>query len=499
MRLIFGTAFCFATACAPHVVPHEWTPPAQGLPPLRAAPAWTASERARLAGSLRERFSSDIFDSGGVAVVAQDGSVLFGQRAKSPVTPASTLKLVVGAVSLNLLGPAHRFETTFASLDGPDAIGVMHGPLWLIGGGDPWLASDDLRGGVGVLVREGVRRIEGGIVVDDAAFAGPEQNPRWEPDDLVEDYAAGSSAISLDQGTVEFHVIPGVPGTAATVKIEPPNSNVAISGSIRTVGAGADTDLSIDRKADPDPPGKPIGEPNRNAFVVDGSIPSGDEQKFWKPVLGFGYYVGGALAGMLAQRNVYLTGGLHVGAVPVAAKTLWTHRSQPLAVLLHDMLVESNNHTAEQLLRIVGEGDGHAGTSTSGIAVERHELRRLGVWADSMRVYDGSGLAPSDRIAALTLAELVAAESRGPQRDAFVRSLPLVGEEGTVRHHDVNSALGRARAKSGHIQNVNALAGTIQTRHHGRVSFAFIVNDPRCDADVVTQAQDRAMDLLADS
>ena len=484
--------------CHPHVTPHgpsPATPVAGSQAPLPPAPRWTALQRAQLSRTLADTFASDIFDSGGLVVVAQDGSVLFGRRARAPVTPASTLKLVVGAVALNALGAQHRFETSFVALDVPDAIGVLHGPLWLIGGGDPWLASNDLRGGVGVLRRAGLTRVEGGLIVDDGAFSGPEQNPRWDPSDLVEDYAAGSSAISLDQGTVEFHVIPGAPGSAATVKIEPPNEAVGVSGSIRTVGPGYDTDLSIERKVE-----ESLRKvPARNTFVVDGSIPAGDEQTFWKPVLGFGHYVAGAVAGMLAQRGIGLTGGVHVGPAPLAATSLWTHRSPPLAMILREMLVESNNHTAEQLLRIIGESDGRAGTSESGVAVEEKELRRLGVPVDRMRVFDGSGLAPSDRIPALTLAELLAAELRGPARDVFLRSLPLVGIEGTVRHHILTDALGRARAKSGHIENVNALAGTVATRHHGRVAFAFIVNDPRCDADVVTEAQDRALEALADS
>src|SRR5208283_2422179 len=125
------------------------------------------------------------------------------------------------------------------------------------------------------------------------------------------------------------------------------------------------------------------------------------------------------------------------------------------------------------------------------------ELSKFGVPRDGLRVYDGSGLAPGDRIMPLTLAKLIAAVTRGPLGDIYVRSLPLVGMEGTVKHHDLHEALGRARAKSGHIENVNGLAGTVQTAHHGRVAFAFILNDPRADADVVYEEEDRVLDRLA--
>jgi D-alanyl-D-alanine carboxypeptidase/D-alanyl-D-alanine-endopeptidase (penicillin-binding protein 4) len=99
----------------------------------------------------------------------------------------------------------------------------------------------------------------------------------------------------------------------------------------------------------------------------------------------------------------------------------------------------------------------------------------------------------------LTLAKLLAAEVRAPYGDTFVRSLPRVGVEGTVKNHVLHAALGRTRAKSGHIEGVNALAGIVQTKHHGRVAFAFVVNDENATADIVYQEMDAALDALAAS
>ena len=442
---------------------------------------------------------SSIFDDAitrsatGLAVVAGDGSTLFARRATVPVAPASTLKLVVAASALDLLGPKYRFQTRFVSSIPQEPVGMLKGDLWLVGGGDPTLTSDDLRRGVGTLYRSGIRQIDGSLFIDDTAFAGPEQNPRWDPDDLGYDYAAGTSAISVDEDTVEFDVAPNPGGGDATIKVVPDNDSITFDGQIRTVGAGSDSELTIERK--PDVPGK-NREPH-NEYFVDGYIAQGETQKFYKPVLGLPGYVGGAVASMLAARDITVAGGYRAGAAPAGATVLWDHRSATLDTIVRQMLVESDNHIAETLLRIIGEGGGHPGTDGAGIAVEEHELAKLGVPRDRMTVYDGSGLAPSDRIMPLSLAKLLSAEARGPGGDLFVRSLPLVGVEGTVKHHDLHAALGRARAKSGHIENVNGLAGTIATAHHGRVAFAFVVNDPRANADVVYEEEDRALDALA--
>jgi D-alanyl-D-alanine carboxypeptidase/D-alanyl-D-alanine-endopeptidase (penicillin-binding protein 4) len=431
-------------------------------------------------------FNDEIFaHSGALAILAADGSVLYSHRANVPMTPASTLKLVVAATALDLFGPQHRFETSFVVLDEPGPDGVLHGSLWLVGGGDPLLTSDDLRGGVGALRRLGIRQIDGPVIVDDGAFAGPEQNSRWDPGDLEEGYAAATSALSLDQGTVEFHVVPTVPGRPARVTIDPPNDDITIDGTIQT---GWTTDLTIKRRA---------GDAS-NAFVVDGTVGPGAMQKYWKPVLGIPSYVGGALVALLAQQKIVVTGGAQNGTSPLVGETLWLHRSQPLAAIVGEMLVHSNNHSAEQLLRLIGERSGRPGTDEAGLAFERSELRRLGVLHPHMTAYDGSGLAPSDKIASLALAQVIAAALRGPNRGAFLLSLPRVALEGTVRYHELHAALGRARAKSGHLRDVNALAGTVQTHAHGRVAFAFLVNDPRSESQAVYKAQDRALDALAE-
>jgi serine-type D-Ala-D-Ala carboxypeptidase/endopeptidase (penicillin-binding protein 4) len=474
---------CALAACA-HAGGNARAPQRAARAAATPAP-WTADDREAARRALGRVFADPILAQAGLVVLPAHGAPLFARNAFVPMVPASSLKVVVAATALGTLGPAHRFTTTFESLATPGPDGTVAGPLFLVGGGDPILRSADLAAGVGVLAKAGIKRIAGDLIVDATAFAGPEQNAAWDPADLGQDYASGSSAISLDWDVAQFRVTPGAVGEAAAVTLVPPNRNVGFTGSI---GTGYSTELGIDRLA--------AGAPERNEFAAHGQIAAGVAQSFYVPVLGIPWFAGGAVAEMLRARAIDLTGTVRAGSSPLGGVTLWTHRSPPLGALLHQMLVYSDNHVAEQLLHAVGAQGSHAGTDASGLHVEHVWLTRAGI-GGGVDVADGSGLSPHDRIPSYVLASVVARAIDGRDGPVFLHALPVVGIEGTVRYHRLHAALGRARAKSGHIEGVNALVGTLETRRHGRVTFAFVVNDPRCNADAVTLAQDGALDSLA--
>ncbi len=444
------------------------------------APPWSAAALHDLQSRLATALADPTLQSSGIAIVDANARPLFVRREHQPYVPASTFKVLAAISALETFGPQFRFVTTLKSLDDP-ADGVVNGNLWLVGSGDPTLTSDDLRAATGAVYRSGARRVDGALVADASAFAGPEVNPAWEPDDLQYDYAAGTSALSVDGGTVEFHVVPTTSGAAAHIEVRPPGDAVHIGGSVVTSYA---TELSIQRA------------PAQNQFTFDGRVAVGAEQSFYRPVTDLPMYAGRVERALLTQRGIAVRDGVRTGVAPLGGHVLWEHRSAPLAVILREMLFVSNNHYAEQLLRAVGAERG-IGTEASGGAVERSLLARDGVPQAGLRIVDGSGLAPSDRIAPISIATFLARTAAQPIGATLFSALPRVGIEGTVRRRQLTAGLGRTRAKSGHIENVNALVGYVQTRRHGRIAFAFMVNDPRADDGSVDTGIDRALDVLA--
>ncbi len=237
-----------------------------------------------------------------------------------------------------------------------------------------------------------------------------------------------------------------------------------------------------------------------NAMSIDGDtiesqkIVGGIQERFWTPVHDVPRYAAAIIEQMLRQR------GISTGARPIVARSpldslvLWDHRSATLRALETHMLFFSDNHYAEQLLRTLGGEGGATADDAGGLAVERNFLSERGIPNPGLRLDDGSGLSGENRVAGITLARILSdAQLRGGDSSLYLL-LPQGGRQGTLRDYDFTTALGRVRAKSGHISGVSSLAGYANTARHGRVAFAFLINGSPGDPDAAIV---RAVDRLA--
>ena len=88
----------------------------------------------------------------------------------------------------------------------------------------------------------------------------------------------------------------------------------------------------------------------------------------------------------------------------------------------------------ETALVHLGTVDGRIGTSARGARVVLAELRAARIPIAGVRLVDGSGLSSLDRITAEALVGVIRAGLENPRiRDAFVGSLAVAGQNGTLR------------------------------------------------------------------
>jgi len=151
------------------------------------------------------------------------------------VNPASTMKLVTTYAALELLGPTHQWRTEFYG-DGPLKNGVLHGNLYLKGGGDPklnmeklWLMMRDLRA-------NGVQQISGDLVLDRSHFNQP-QLPSFNDDggDPNKPFLVGPDSLLVNLKAVRM--ITRTSGGKVSVMMEPPLTNVRIDNKVKALGA----------------------------------------------------------------------------------------------------------------------------------------------------------------------------------------------------------------------------------------------------------------------
>lgn len=183
----------------------------------------------------------------------------------------------------------------------------------------------------------------------------------------------------------------------------------------------------------------------------------------WSPEI-VGQY--SAMPPKTPKPQVVIGGQVQVATVPIPKKfSLLRHHSLPLAQILKEMNIYSNNEMAEIL------------TISLGGPQQRSQLAAqfAGVPLDEVQLVNGSGLGVENRISPRAVCTMLMAVDRflQPHQLSVEDIFPVAGREhrGTMQARKL--PLGTA-IKTGTLNNVSALAGKMPTRDRGLVWFAII-------------------------
>jgi D-alanyl-D-alanine carboxypeptidase/D-alanyl-D-alanine-endopeptidase (penicillin-binding protein 4) len=127
-----------------------------------------------------------------VLVLDAEGNELVAQNADEPFVPASVTKIVTAWLAMEVLGGDYRFETRFY-LDDKRV-------LYVRGGGDPFLISEELAPLATELVAAVGKEPITGIVLDPSYYPSNLRIPGIE--DTGEAYDALNSALAVNFNTV---------------------------------------------------------------------------------------------------------------------------------------------------------------------------------------------------------------------------------------------------------------------------------------------------------
>jgi len=199
----------------------------------------------------------------------------------------------------------------------------------------------------------------------------------------------------------------------------------------------------------------------------------------------------------LVRAGVTVHRGTALGVAPEDAVPLAEVQSKPVSSLVDFMDRNSDNFTAEMLMKEVGAVAGTAGTTAAGLRVTRGLLSAAGIPLTGVRMVDGSGLSLDDRWTPAALAALLRTMWHDPDVGPDLRAaLPIAGKTGTLADRmRKGAAHGVVRAKTGTTDNSSALSGFVGDRY----VFSVVENGWPVWTTNAESSQDRFADVLASS
>ncbi|MFO1518327.1 MAG: D-alanyl-D-alanine carboxypeptidase [bacterium] len=296
--------------------------------------------------------------NGGVYAEGANGKTLFDYQGNTSFMPASTLKLVTGLASLELLGKDYRFKTDFY---------MDHaGNLYVKGYGDPYLVSEELDQISGLLKSKGVKNVAA-IILDPSYFEEikvPGVSASLNP------YDALNSALSANFNTIFVN--------KKGAQVESAEAQTPMTDLTRTLAEKA-----------------PQGKSRINlAAHPDESL----------------LYVGHLLKAFLEVQGIKVSGPVQKGLVKGDARLIYQHvSSKSLEQVVQAMMKYSTNFIANQLFLTIGaEKMGPPASLAKGKKVVTEFLKTKLNLTD-FNIEEGSGISRQNKITPYQLVKVLRA------------------------------------------------------------------------------------------
>ena len=436
---------------------------------------WSALRQAGIA-SANVGLMAQSVDDGAAPLVSHNEARVF--------TLASTTKLVTTLAALDTLGSGFRWQTR-AYLLGPLKDGVLHGDLLIVGGGDARLSTTDLAQWFARMQQQGLKAIEGNIVINRGAFQTRATDHAGTPiPSKSNPHHAWPEALMLDEGVLTIEVSAPDPARpdALVLSMKPRLDGVEFLDltQVRRVKCSAVREPLSASLEELYRPMRVLvqGEwaPGCSSARLQIATPPGS--RFAPLAIAAAWRdAGGALAGQVVQpESAYAPASLVKGSKPFSV-----HQSALLPSLLRDMNKWSNNLMARHLMLSLSKGF-PARPATLPEARKRMAewLNKRGLSQADLSVDNGSGLSHDEKGRALALVQLLRQAWHGPHARELLRSLPVAGEDGTMSMRLTSSiAKGKAYLKTGTLTDTRAVAGYVQARSGKTYAVAAIINDPK--------------------
>ncbi len=362
------------------------------------------------------------------------------------------------------------------------------------------------------LVQHGLKYIDGDVVADDSYFVFERYGEGWSQDDLVREWGAPVSALTINDNLIFVNIMPADrPGDRAFLNITPFADYYHVDNRVMTTPQGTGPRaIYINR------------EPGSNQLSLWGNIPQ-DDPGFSEALaiddpaeftaLLFRRLLeerGVTVYGKPRTRHTELSsmqtftvtsiasggGGASRPTIP-GPLVLASYQSEPVALDLRVINKVSQNLHAELMLRLLGKEKGTSGSIEGGVEVLRGFLTNAGIKPEEFAFYDGSGLSRENLVSPEAIVTLLGYCHKQPWGQIYEDTLPTAGVDGSLSDRFKNTtAAGRVHAKTGSLSHVYSLSGYATTEGGEHIAFAIMTNNGNAPTKKTLDTIDRIVERL---
>lgn len=377
--------------------------------------------------------------------------IISSYNENTPLVPASTTKLLTTETAMSMLGENYRWMTQLEYSGEIDENGTLNGNLYIVGSGDPslgtnkagaWSYKDIVSDFAVGMAREGIKKVNGDIVIQTALFKG---NISALPENVV---WLENNNYYLPVGT--------------TKEINPANEKLIVKKSMNP---------AADKKFF-------YVSPYVNKIVYAEKYDGNGTLTTKLPDAPA--FLANSFKASLVKSGVAVTGKVTpkmTDASPEVRKMISAYKSPTLGDIIYYTNQRSDNSLAEALLKTVGYFQVGDQTSESGRIVVNNHLKDIAFDVEGLNYMDGSGLSRSNKVTPISQVKYLSSLMDEKFYKTYFNSLPIGGQSGTLKGMFVGEGNGQVFAKTGTLNKVKTLAGYLKTNSGRTLVFSLMVNN----------------------
>lgn len=420
------------------------------------------------------------------------GETVAEYRKNTNLIPASITKLITTACALDLLSDTFRFETKVVMEGHVSNDSTLHGGIYVVGGGDPTIASKYVKPLKEPLYRDadgkpckvqpdffttasdairkaGIKKVDGAVIGDASLYQQCAQMPIWLVEDIGTYYGVGASAICAYDNIIRIGILNSAEDSIARVAYTAPKTNLL--------------DINVINK---DVPYRVMSTDYSWNKTIEGPFELGKPQEIQAENPEPALFVADAIEQNLIDGGMQFTKKASTTRIDNfvksdSCKLLYTHYSAPLSEICRETNYHSINLFAENIFLYLGLRNSYTSSYGKSITSAFGWWNSHGVNAKGTYQVDGSGLSMKNAINPNFFVDmLIYMKTKSKYGNAFYSSLPTCGVNGTVKSFLANTPLkGKAHFKSGSMERVQNYAGYVE--HNGKTyAVCLMVNNFSC-------------------